>query len=132
MGFGIQSRSDFEYLYEVLKEKDSYYAYSELPYKQSRLIYRICLRANKGTVALVGPFLSAEQKAAAMATHGKAVFLDDLTSPYLYDTVIIKDINNFPLWESIKTTHGFVSWDIRGRLGLIQHLKDRYPEHYMI
>ena len=56
-GFGIQSRSDYEYLKDVIKEPLPYYAYEQIKSERARLIYRVLQPPDKERkVILVGMF----------------------------------------------------------------------------
>lgn len=131
-GFGIQSRSDYEYLKDVIKEPLPYYAYEQIKNTRARLIYRVCNHDRKRQVTLVGSFTPEERKAALLALHHEPDTTQKLTHLHGQQTVIVSDItgSNAPLWQLALNANA-ITWDM-GDTGLIRFLEGRYPEHYSI
>ena len=131
-GFGIQSKSDYEYLKDVIKEKMAYYAYEDIKAKDAQLIYRICNHDKDRQVTMVGSFSNEEMTAAHRALGTEPETEDTLMHLHGRETVIVSDIrgeNSF-LWQ-LATHSKAITWDM-GRLGLVRFLDKRYPEHYAI
>ena len=131
-GFGIQSKSDYEYLKDVLKEPLPYYAYEEIKGDRARLIYRVCNRDRRRKVVFVGEIPMEERLAAEKALGRKPDIVSTLNHLHKQDTVIISSITgeNRELWNKALGARA-ITWDM-GDLGLVRFLKDRYPEHYTI
>lgn len=133
-GFGIQSKTDYEYLKDVLKESLPYYAYEDIKGERARLIYRICLHENKRgrRVTLTGNFSNEELSAAQRAT---VCATEKLTHLHGQETVIIGGINDGDentdrLWQQALSAKA-ITWDLKN-LGVVRFVRDRYPEHYAI
>jgi hypothetical protein len=133
-GFGIQSKTDYEYLKDVLKETLPYYAYEEIRGESARLIYRICLheQAKGRRVTLTGKFSNEE---IAAANRAMTCAYQKLTHLHGQDTVIIGGIHSDcdeaeQLWQQALKSKA-VTWDIRN-FGVVRFLKGRYAEHYAI
>lgn len=131
-GFGVQSKTDYDYLRDVLTEPLPYYAYDSLPDKTSRLIYRICNRARDGKVTMVGAFTPLEVKAATMALGHSPDRPATLRHLHGLQTLIVKGIDSqqAELWKQVLGATA-VTWDMK-HIGLAQFLSRRYPEHYSI
>ena len=133
-GFGIQSKSDYEYLKDVIKESLPYYAYDKIKTERARLIYRICLHENqKGRkVTLAGNFTDEELAAARSATKCDK---REITHLHGQETVIINDIDSDQgyaqqLWHQALKAEA-ITWDM-GSIGVVRFIEGRFPEHYSI
>ena len=131
-GFGIQSRTDYEYLKDVIKELLPYYVYEQIKGERARLIYRICNHDKERHVTMVGTFTLEEQKAARLALHHEPDTTPSLTHLHGRETVIVSDIigTNAPLWQMALQAKA-ITWDM-GNIGIIRFLEGRYAEHYFI
>ncbi|MBR1840215.1 MAG: hypothetical protein IJ782_06515 [Prevotella sp.] len=132
-GFGIQSRSDYEYLKDVIRESLPYYAYDDIKSDGARLIYRICNHDRKRHVAMVGPFTAEELTAAEKALGSRPERADTLTHLHGRQTVIVGDIRHTgkELWSLALGSPHAITWDM-GDKGLIRFVEGRYEEHYCI
>ncbi|MBR4572373.1 MAG: hypothetical protein IKO28_03025 [Prevotella sp.] len=131
-GFGVQSKTDYEYLKEVLKQPLPYYAYDTIKSPRARLIYRICNHDKERQVVMVGRYTPEELQAATKALGKAPVVLDTLHHLHKQETVIVSDITgeHYDMWQKALRAQA-ITWDM-GSIGLIRLLKDRFPEHYTI
>ena len=131
-GFGIQSRTDYEYLKDVIKEPLPYYAYEQIKSERARLIYRVCNHDKERKVTMVGMFTPEEQTAARLALHHEPDTTPQLAHLHGRETVIVSDItgDNAPLWQMAQEAQA-ITWDM-GSIGLVRFVEGRYPEHYVV
>lgn len=64
LGFGIESKTDFAFLHDVIREKRPYYAYNELQeqfpqatkleLRKARLLFRLCNATKASSIRLIG------------------------------------------------------------------------------
>ena len=131
-GFGIQSKNDYEYLKEVLKQPSPYYAYDTIKSERARRIFRICNNDKDRRLVMVGRFTEEELMAASMALGREPERAEMLHHLHGQDTVIVSDITGEQntLWLMALQAKA-ITWDM-GSLGVVRFLEGRFPEHYAI
>ena len=141
-GFGIQSKTDFAFLHDVIREENRYYAYDELQQafpdashklsEDARLLYRILNRNLGKRIVIVGT-LSAIELHACRISKAQPVIIDGVTHFHNIDILIAKDISttNMEQWQRILQTE-CVTFDISGDIGIAIFQHGRFPQHYKI
>ncbi len=141
-GFGIQSKNDYAFLHDVLREKYPYYAYDDLKkafpaakhseHRTAQLLFRICNSQHDTTIHLVGTYSTLEKEAVRIAAKSNIIFTDRLLHLHGIKVLIVKDINNTnaELWQRV-TEAPTITYDMVDT-GLAFFNKNRYPEHYSI
>ena len=132
-GFGIQSRGDYEYLKDVIRESLPYYAYDEIRTRRARLIYRICNHDRQRHIAMVGTFTPEELRAATMAVGTQPEIVTTKHHLHGRETVIVNDIGETAalLWNKALHSSHAITWDM-GSMGLIRFIDGRYSENYRV
>lgn len=141
-GFGIQSKSDYSYLHDVINERNPYYAYDDMqaafPQATSaerhsaQLIYRIICNAQGKSIVIVGRLTPIEQLACQLSKAEPRI-VDTLHNLHTADLLIVKNLStdNSELWQQILQAKS-VTFDISGETGICLLDKNRYPQHYRI
>ncbi len=149
-GFGIESRTDFDYLHDVLRERRPYYAYAELeqshPEAQhaehhlAQLLFRICNAEQPSEIRLLGVpsalNMEALQKAGSTKRGGVLVFGEgEVTLPHFHGISVLVlthiDTLNGALWQRVLETPNTITYDMQ-TVGVALFRSDRYAEHYNI
>lgn len=140
-GFGIQSKTDFAFLHDVIREQLPYYAYASLhnAFSQAtekemlsaQLLYRLCLHAKGHPITIVGTLTPVEELA-YMLTKAHPMVTQELQHLHGIYLLIVKDIHshNQVLWQEVLQAP-CVSYDTR-TLGIALFYPNRSPEHYHI
>lgn len=139
-GFGIQSKTDFAFLHEVLREPWPYYAYDRLKrlfpqatkreHKRAQTIFRICNNLHKQEIILVGSFSELEKEAINIAMTFPPTYTNSIDFTDKKKTYLIKHINNHnkELWQKVLCSNT-ITYDMVD-LGIAFFNTNRYPEHY--
>lgn len=142
LGFGIQSKTDFAFLHDVLKERLPYYIYDELEeafpkysrraHRQAQLLFRICNHFRNKRILCIGKFNELDKKAIDHALTQQAEYTERILSKISADIIIINDINkeNGNLWSGFIQGNN-ITYDMVN-LGIVIHYENRFPEHYEI
>lgn len=142
-GFGIQSKNDYEFLHDVLRERLPYYAYDELDnafpdvsrreQNMGRLLFRVCNATKDKRIAIIGTYSSLEATAIAKALGTEPPSIEHITHFHNIDALIIKDIHNenVNLWDKVLENSHSITFDMQS-IGIALFHKNRYPEHYKI
>lgn len=141
-GFGIQSKSDFAYLHDVIKESSRYYAYNEMDAafpnassedtQSAQLLFRLLNNALGTHITIVGQLSPMEQMACRLS-KAEPTIVGTFHNLHAADLVIVKSIStdNSELWQQILQART-VTFDIKASLGICLIQKERYPQHYRI
>ena len=141
-GFGIQSKTDFAFLHDVLRERSPYYVYDDMKWlfplykdrehKVAQLLFRVCYKHRKDRLQLVGTFNDLEQYAITKALGHVPTYHRVFNKSDNVDLLIIKDIyqNNQNIWNDVIQMDS-ITYDMVN-LGIAFFDKKRYPEHYQI
>ena len=149
-GFGIESRTDFDYLHDVLREQLPYYAYAELQqeYPQAtdkeqrlaQLLFRICNHEQPSEIRFLGlpsPInMTAIEKVGSLKRGGVMVFGEgEVTLPHFHGISVLVlthiDTLNDELWQRVLDTPHTITYDIK-TVGVALFRPERYAEHYKI
>lgn len=142
MGFGIQSKSDYAFLHDVLREKNRYYAYDDMQqafphapgrqHEAAQLLFRILNNARGRQTTIVGQLSDIEMMACRLSKAQPRI-TDTITHFHNIDTLIVKAIStsNNELWDRVLQTNA-VTFDIKGETGIALFHKSRFPQHYRI
>ena len=142
MGFGIQSKTDFNFLNDIIRETHPYYIYNVLKtsypqysnkeHKRAQLLYRLCYNLRNEELYLTGHYSDLEKYAiheALICTPTFHHIIPDIKQDCVY---IVKDINkeNKTYWEEL-IRQNTVTFDMVN-IGIAFTYSNRYPEHYKI
>lgn len=142
MGFGIQSKTDFAFLHDVLREHLPYYVYDDLwkefpqyskkAHRQAQLLFRICNHFRNERIMFVGNFNALDKKAVECALPYKAEFTKAFYHKIDANIIILSDIyeENINRWFAF-TQGNCITFDMVD-LGITICNTNRYPEHYKI
>lgn len=148
LGFGIQSKTDFAFLHDVIKEKLPYYAYyhmaevyqktDESIRKKAQLFFRIANNIMPNEIKVAGDIRKIYVDYADIAPKGNNGTLllagKEANIPHFHGlkAVIMTDIDddNKSLWNRLCDTNA-VTYDMRS-IGIAIFYKNRTPEHYFI
>lgn len=144
MGFGIQSHTDYNFLYDVLKERHPYYAYDALAQqfpdtsrhelRRAQMFYRIAnhfrpeaITACGDTHAIFDAHLCAPVPQASFTRQQSLTPHYILHGPTLVTIVLDTDSAE---WQQLSTSRA-ITYDLED-IGIAIHDKKRYPEHYKL
>ena len=141
-GFGIESKTDYAFLHDVIRERLPYYAYGELErdfpcasrssMRKAKLLFMLCNAAKGKRLTVIGSFSDVET-AAILKADGQTIINED-PPKHFHDTdmLIINGINtvNSSTWHSV-TSSRCITFDMVD-IGIAIFDKNRYPEHYNI
>lgn len=149
-GFGIESRTDFDYLHDVLREQRPYYAYAELeqshPEAQrddlqlAQLLFRVCNAELPSELRMLGMpselNVEALQKVGSLKRGGVMVFGEgEVTLPHFHGISVLVlthiDTLNDELWKRVLQTSNAITYDMQ-TVGVALFRRERYAEHYYI
>ena len=142
MGFGIQSKTDYAFLHDVLRERLPYYIYDTLwkeypqynkkAHRQAQLLFRICNHCRNERIMFVGSFNELDRKAIEQALPYKAEFTKASYDKIIADIIIISGIykENANKWSGF-TQGKCITFDMVD-LGIAIFDTKRFPEHYKI
>lgn len=144
LGFGIQSHTDYAFLYDVLKEHHPYYAYETLAQqypeashhelRRAQMLYRIANHFHPKAIIACGE-VPAIYSAHLCAPVPKATLTTQasLTPHYILNgttpVTIVLDTDS-PEWQQLSASRA-ITYDIED-IGIAIHDDKRYPEHYKI
>ena len=141
-GFGIQSKNDYEFLHDVLRERLPYYKYDSLwkeypqfsrkAHRTAQLLFRICNHFRNDRIMFVGNFSELDRKAIEYALPHNVEFTDAFHCKIAADIIIMSDIygENINRWFAF-TQGNCITFDMVD-LGIVIFSTNRYPEHYKI
>ena len=141
-GFGIQSKTDYAFLHDVLREHLPYYSYDNLwkeypqfgkkAHRQAQLLFRICNHFRNDRIMFVGSFNELDRKAIEYALPHNVEFADAFYSKITADIIIMSGIyeENINRWYAF-TQGNCITFDMVD-LGIVIFNQKRYPEHYQI
>lgn len=142
-GFGIESKSDYTYLHEVLRESLPYYAYDDLllrhpsatpqEHRIARLLFRMCNAERSKHIRLLGNYSELEKDAIETATGVDFNCQDRAKHIHNADIIIVKNIlaDNQEIWQSILNQRHVITFDMVC-IGFALFDIKRYSEHYHI
>ncbi|MBQ0072823.1 MAG: hypothetical protein KBT34_01370 [Prevotella sp.] len=148
LGFGIQSKTDFAFLKDVIKEQHPYYAYEYLRQQfpnasqqqthQAQLIFRIINHLRPSDVVTLGTpskLILAHINAASKGEGKPLIYIEGeakLPHSHGYSAIIINNINNTNAnaWKQVLCTNA-VTYDAK-TIGIAIFYPNRTPEHYKI
>lgn len=149
-GFGIESRTDFDYLHDVLRERLPFYAYAELEqmypqatrdeHRLAQLLFRISNAEQPSHTRLLGlPSAinaTALEKVASRRSGGELVFGEgEVTLPHFHGISVLVlthiDTLNDELWQRVLQTSNAITYDMQ-TVGVALFRRERYAEHYYI
>lgn len=142
MGFGIQSKTDYSFLKDVLREHLPYYIYDDLrreypqfsnkAHRQAQLLFRICYHFRNERILFIGRFNELDRKAIEHASPHNVEFADDFYHKIVANVIIMSGIyeENIDRWFAL-TQGNIITFDMVD-LGIVISNEDRYPEHYKI
>ncbi len=153
LGFGIQSKNDFAFLHDVIKEKHQYYAYQELrehfpdatsqQQQRAELLFRICNAMKPSRIKMLGLPSPIFAEALNIALPANSINKQQpdfiygegecyIPSFYGINTLVLTHINSYnkELWNRVLQANT-ITYDMKD-IGIALFYKDRYPEHYKL
>lgn len=153
LGFGIQSKTDFAFLHDVIKEKHPYYAFQTLrehfpdatksQMQRAELLFRVCnaIKPNRMQMAGLPSPLFAEALSMALSAKRSMTQQPDfiygegecvIPSFQGLKALVLTHINssNKDLWERVLKVNS-ITYDMKD-LGIAIFCEGRYPEHYRL
>lgn len=147
-GFGVQSKTDFSFLHDVIKEQNPYYIYEELlqhypnatkkEIKTAQLLFRIANHFHPSEIKFIGNVSQIYREHISAATKGEGGIIivgqGEIHLHHLHGitAAIITDINdiNTETWQKIMNSNA-ITYDMTN-LGIAINYKNRSPQHYAI
>lgn len=157
-GFGIESKTDYAYLHDVIKPPANYtyYAYDDLKHqnphataselRHARLLFRICNHSRPQTIRIMGEATPLDlQHIHAACPHATIVTTPDAVGDMVYvcgksrlniqnlpPVIVMQHINgeNLTAWQQLLEART-ITYDMVC-LGIAITSPGRYPEHYRI